>query len=327
MSTSIAPASQRILITGVAGFIGMHTAKALLEEGYDVYGIDNLNPYYDPQLKKDRIAQLREYHKFDFEQNDIINREEMQSLFERKEFTVVIHLAAQAGVRYSLEHPYSYIDSNLVGFGNILEYSRRIGVKHLIYGSSSSVYGRNKKVPFSEKDAVNLPASLYAATKLANELMAESYHHLFHLPCTGLRFFTVYGPWGRPDMAYFSFTRLLYAGEVLPVYNQGHHRRDMTYIDDILKGILAAVKREPPGHRIYNLGNNKPVELLDMIRQLELLTGKTAILKELPFQDGDVLETYADIQTASSELSYHPKTDFSEGLARFIDWYNEYYRP
>ncbi len=327
MSTSIAPASQRILITGVAGFIGMHTAKALLEEGYDVYGIDNLNPYYDPQLKKDRIAQLREYHKFDFEQNDIINREEMQSLFERKEFTVVIHLAAQAGVRYSLEHPYPYIDSNLVGFGNILESSRRIGVQHLIYGSSSSVYGRNRKVPFSEKDVVNLPASLYAATKLANEFMAESYHHLFRLPCTGLRFFTVYGPWGRPDMAYFSFTRLLYAGEVLPVYNQGHHRRDMTYIDDILKGILAAVKREPPGHRIYNLGNNKPVELLDMIRQLELLTGKTAILKELPFQDGDVLETYADIQTASSELSYHPKTDFSEGLARFIDWYNEYYRP
>ena len=318
--------NKKVLITGVAGFIGMHTARSLCRVGYNVHGVDNLNPYYDPQLKRDRLSQLTSERLFTFDQLDITARKEMKKLFSNENFNVVVHLAAQAGVRFSLEHPENYIDNNIVGFGNILEGCRHGTVKHLVYSSSSSVYGRNTKIPFAETDPVDLPSSLYAATKRANELMTESYHHLYGLPCTGLRLFTVYGPWGRPDMAYFKFTRLLYTGKVLPLFNEGKHRRDMTYIDDIVSGIVAAVEREPTGHRIYNLGNHTPIELMDMVRELESLTQQTAQTELLPFQDGDVLETYADITAASRDLGFMPKTSLREGLERFVEWYKGYYR-
>ena len=316
----------RVLVTGAAGFIGMHTAQALLQAGAEVHGIDDLNPYYDPQLKRDRLAQLNQNPLFTFGELDIAEQEPIQNLFADHTFDTVIHLAAQAGVRYSLQHPEVYIQSNLVGFGNILEACRHGHVQHLVYSSSSSVYGRNTKTPFAEDDPVNLPTSLYAATKRANELMAESYYHLYSLPCTGLRFFTVYGPWGRPDMAYYKFTRMLYAGEALPIFNRGRHRRDMTYIDDIISGILAAANHEPEGHRIYNLGNNKPVELMELVRQLESLTRVKARIEHLPLQDGDVIETYADISAATADLGFHPTTELRDGLAKFIAWYNDYHR-
>ncbi len=314
-----------ILVTGGAGFIGMHTIQILLNAGYNVYGIDNLAPYGDLQLKRDRLSQLEGQKGYIFERMDITNRAAVSQLFQDHHFDLVINLAAQAGVRYSLGHPATSVDANIVGFGNILEGCRHSEVRHLIYASSSSVYGRNTKVPFAEEDPVDLPSSLYAATKRANELMAESYHHLFGLPCTGLRFFSVYGPWGRPDMAYFKFTRMLFAGEPLPLFNAGNHRRDMTYIDDIVLGIQAAVERSPEGHRIYNLGNSTAVELMDMVRQLEDLTGKTAQADYLPFRAGDVYETYADFTAASAELGFTPTTRLADGLEKFIAWYKEYF--
>ncbi len=315
----------KYLVTGVAGFIGMHTAKALLEAGHNVQGGDNFAPFYDPQLKHDRLAQLQPIHGFTFEEFDITDREKTKGLFESGAFDVVVHLAAQPGVRYSIEHPEAYLDNNVVGFGNVLEGCRHTDVKHLIYASSSSVYGRNQKIPFVETDPVVLPASLYAATKRANELMAETYHHLFGLPCTGLRFFTVYGPWGRPDMAYFKFTKLLYAGEPLPLFNGGEHRRDMTYIDDIVEGIMGAVQRKPEGHRLYNLGNNAPVELWTLVHELEALTQRKANIQKLPFQEGDVMETYADIKAAATDLGFKPDTSLRQGLESFVSWYKQYY--
>lgn len=315
----------KCLLTGVAGFIGMHTAKALLEAGLKVHGVDNFAPFYDPQLKRNRLAQLQPIHDFAFEELDIADRERTRRLFDSGGFDVVVHLAAQPGVRYSLEHPEAYIDNNVVGFGNILEGCRHTDVKHLIYASSSSVYGRNHKIPFVETDPVILPASLYATTKRVNELMAETYHHLYGLPCTGLRLFTVYGPWGRPDMAYFKFTKLLYAGEPLPLFNGGKHRRDMTYIDDIIEGIMGAIQRKPGGHRFYNLGNNAPVELWTLVHELEDLTHRKAHILELPFQEGDVFETYADIKAAATDLGFKPGTSLRQGLESFVSWYKRYY--
>jgi UDP-glucuronate 4-epimerase len=305
---------KKVLVTGAAGFIGMYTARSLCQTGYHVYGIDNLNPYYDPQLKSDRLSQLSSKKQFEFKQLDITDRDAIKQLFIENDFEVVVHLAAQVGVRNSLDHPETYIDNNIVGLGNILEGCRRNGVGHLVYTSSSSVYGRNTKTPFTENDPVNLPASLYAGTKRANELMVEAYHHLYHIACTGLRLFTVYGPWGRPDMAYFKFTQLLYQGEKIPLFNAGKHRRDTTYIDDIISGIVAAMKHVPTGHCIYNLGNSDPVELMDILRELERITRRKARTVLLPFQEGDVLVNYADISAASQDLGFKPMIRIREGL-------------
>lgn len=333
----------RILITGAAGFIGAALAERLLARGDEVVGIDNLNDYYDVTLKQARLARLNGHPRFRFEKLDIVNRADMARLFREQQFDAVMHLAAQAGVRYSIQNPYAYIDANLLGFGNVLEGCRHGGVKHLVFASSSSVYGANTKLPFSEHDNVDHPVSLYAATKKANELMAHSYAHLYGLACTGLRFFTVYGPWGRPDMALFKFTQGILEGRPIPVFNQGKMIRDFTYIDDIVEGIVRTIDRparpdprwsgEHPDsatsyapYRIYNIGNNRPIELMRYIEVLEQCLGKKAQLELLPMQPGDVPATYADTQDLERDVGFKPNTPIEVGVARFVEWYRNYFK-
>lgn len=332
----------RYLVTGAAGFIGYHVSQRLAERGDQVVGLDELNDYYDVRLKEDRLAQLRDKEGFDFVRMDLADRNGMPGLFQANQFDVVIHLAAQAGVRYSLENPHAYVDSNLVGFVNILEGCRHHGVKHLVYASSSSVYGANTKMPFSVHHNVDHPVSLYAATKKTNELMAHTYSHLYGLPATGLRFFTVYGPWGRPDMALFLFTKAIIEGRPIDVYNHGKMRRDFTYIDDIVEGVIRVADHVPesnpawssdqpdPGtslapYKIYNIGNNQPVELMHFIEVLEKCLGKTADKNMMPIQPGDVPATYADVDDLTEDVGFRPATPIEEGIARFVDWYRGYY--
>jgi UDP-glucuronate 4-epimerase len=332
-----------ILITGAAGFIGFHLSRRLLAAGRTVVGIDNLNPYYDVRLKEDRLRILQENDAFRFIRLDIADREALSSLFAREKPRLVVHLAAQAGVRYSLTNPYAYLDSNLAGFLNILEGCRAIKAGHLVFASSSSVYGANTNMPFSIHDNVDHPVSLYAATKKANELMAHAYAALYKIPCTGLRFFTVYGPWGRPDMALFLFTRAILAGEPIDVYNEGRMRRDFTYIDDIVEGIIRVMDRTPAPdpawdgahpdpatsyapYKIYNIGNNQPVALLDFIATLEKSLGEKAKLNLLPMQPGDVPATYADVDDLMADVGFKPATPIEEGIRRFVEWYREYYQ-
>ena len=332
----------KFLVTGAAGFIGFHTAKALLDRGDEVIGLDNVNAYYDVNLKEARLAQLTSRDGFSFTKGDLANKATIDQLFDKHEPERVIHLAAQAGVRYSLTNPGEYVQSNLVGFFNILEACRHQRVEHLVYASSSSVYGGNTHTPYSVHDNVDHPLSFYGATKKSNELMAHSYAHLYQLPVTGLRFFTVYGPWGRPDMALFLFTRNILAGEPIDVFNGGHHARDFTYIDDIVEGVVRAVDRvakpnpdwsgehPDPGtssapYRLYNIGNNQPVELMHFIECLEKALGKQAKRNFLPLQPGDVMRTYADIDALACDIGYRPKTSIEEGISKFIEWYRSYY--
>jgi UDP-glucuronate 4-epimerase len=321
-----------ILVTGAAGFIGFHVAKALLERGERVLGVDNLNAYYDVTLKEARLAQLTAFPGFGFAKLDVADREGIFAAIEsRRDLRSIIHLAAQAGVRYSLENPYAYIDANIAGTLVMLEAARRIDdLTAITYASSSSVYGANPKQPFSVDDRVDQPVSLYAATKRSCELIAQTYSHLYRLPATGLRFFTVYGPWGRPDMAAFLFTRAILAGEPIKVFNEGRMARDFTYIDDIVAGTIAAHDRPPAPegapHRIYNLGNHRPEKLLDFIAILERELGRRAQKKFLPLQPGDVLESYADIEVSRRDLGFEPKTTIEAGLKRFVQWYKQYYR-
>ena len=325
-----------LLVTGAAGFVGFHLTNALLDRGEAVLGVDNLNDYYDVHLKEARLAKLEQRPGFRFVRLDLADRERTADFFARERPGRVVHLAAQAGVRYSIENPNAYIDANLVGFGNVLEGCRTIAANHLVYASSSSVYGANDHMPFRETDNVDHPVSLYAATKKANELMAHVYSHLYGIPTTGLRFFTVYGPWGRPDMAYYGFTRALFAGEPIKVYNYGKMERDFTYIDDIVDGVIRVLDQPPaPGtgnhegtvapYRLYNIGNNYPVTLEMFISTLERITGKTAIREYLPMQPGDVPSTYADIDALSSATGFKPITSIDEGLDHFVTWYREYH--
>ena len=318
----------KILVTGVAGFIGFHLTKKLLAEGNQIHGVDNLNHYYDVRLKEARLEQLLPHPKFTFEYLDISDRLLTADLFQAHDFDVVINLAAQAGVRYSLENPHAYVDSNLVGFTNILEGCRHSEIKHFIFASSSSVYGKNTKVPFATEDQVDTPVSLYAATKKANELMAHAYSHLYQIPTTGLRFFTVYGPWGRPDMAYHKFAKAIAEDRPIDVYNYGKMMRDFTYIDDVVEGIVKLITHRPqsrPPYKIYNLGNNNPVELQEFIAILETLMGKSAQKNFLPMQPGDVVTTFADVSEFSNDIGFKPTTPITEGLASFVTWYQSYY--
>ena len=332
----------KYLVTGAAGFIGFHVSKRLLDRGGLVVGLDNLNDYYDVQLKRNRLNLLEGRDRFTFARIDLEDRQAMAGLLADGGFDVVIHLAAQAGVRYSLTNPHAYVDSNLVGFTNILEGCRHSAVKHLVYASSSSVYGANTEMPFSVHHNVDHPVSLYAATKKANELMAHTYSHLYELPTTGLRFFTVYGPWGRPDMALFLFTKAILEGKPIDVYNHGRMRRDFTYIDDIAEGVIRVADRaaEPnsswsgqspdPGtsrapYRIYNIGNHQPIELMDFIGILENCLGKTAEKRMMPMQAGDVPATYADVDDLMQDVGFRPATPIEEGIANFVRWYREYY--
>lgn len=332
----------KILVTGAAGFVGFHLAKRLVNEGHEVVGIDNINDYYDTKLKKDRLKVLESLEGFQFYKMGLEDRLSMEDLFKSHSFHTVINLAAQAGVRYSLENPHAYIDSNLVGFTNILEACRHFEVKHLIYASSSSVYGANKKMPFSVEDSVDHPVSLYAATKKANELLAHTYSHLYNLPTTGLRFFTVYGPWGRPDMAYFSFTKNILAGEPIKVFNHGKMKRDFTYIGDIVEGIVRLLDKAPQSnpdwdrlnpvpsssyapYKVYNIGNNQPVELMTFINALENALGKKANMEFLPMQPGDVEATFADIDALTEDVGFNPATPIDKGLKEFVNWYESYY--
>lgn len=328
----------RIITTGAAGFIGFHLSQKLLDLGHQVLGIDNFNDYYDVALKQARLSQLVDHPNFEFQKLELSSQSTTSAIFESFNPEIVVHLAAQAGVRYSIKNPHAYVDSNLVAFVNVLEGCRHHQVKHLVYASSSSVYGANTKVPFSVDDPVNRPVSLYAATKRANELMAYSYSHLYQIPTTGLRFFTVYGPWGRPDMAYFSFTRNILARQPIDVFNNGDMRRDFTYIDDIVEGIVRVIAKAPqpelqsnpsnipvPHHRIYNIGNNQPVKLLHFLEVLENCLGIKAEKRFLPMQPGDVLETYADIDDLMRDTGFKPETSIEIGLSRFVDWYRNYY--
>jgi UDP-glucuronate 4-epimerase len=326
------------LVTGVAGFVGYHLAQRLLADGIQVYGIDNLNDYYDVQLKHDRLACLKPHPQFTFQFLDLSDRQGISNLFRSHSFDYVVNLAAQAGVRYSLTNPIAYVDSNLTGFVNILEGCRHSeGIQHLIYASSSSVYGANKKIPFATSDSVDHPVSLYAATKKANELMAHTYSHLYNLPTTGLRFFTVYGPWGRPDMAYFKFVKAIEAGQPIDIYNFGEMQRDFTYIDDIIEGIVRVMERPPSPlsgddsdmatspYKVYNIGNNKPVTLMRFIEVIEQALGKEAKKNLLPMQPGDVPITYADVDELMHDVGFRPNTPLELGTARFVEWYREYY--
>ena len=332
-----------ILITGAAGFIGSTLALRLLARGDRVVGIDNLNDYYDVRLKEARLARLRAHAGFEFEKIDIVDRERIARLFAERRFDAVMHLAAQAGVRYSIENPAAYIDANLVGFGNVIEGARRSNAGHFVFASSSSVYGANARLPFAEDDNIDHPVSLYAATKKANELIAHSYAHLYRLPCTGLRFFTVYGPWGRPDMALFKFTRGILAGEAIPVFNRGEMVRDFTYVDDIVEGVIRVIDQPAQAdpawsalaprpsssnapYRIYNIGNNRPVKLMRYIEVLEQCLGRKAKLDLLPLQAGDVPATIADVSRLEAAVGFKPGTPVETGIARFVDWYRSYYR-
>jgi UDP-glucuronate 4-epimerase len=352
--------SKRVLVTGAAGFIGFHLSKRLLDEGSKVVGVDNLNAYYDVNLKKARLAILKKYDNFTFQKIDIANRRAMEGLFQGSpktatfpvtrhasrvtdSFNTVVHLAAQAGVRYSITNPYAYIESNIAGFINILEGCRHHKVKHLVYASSSSVYGANTKMPFSIHHNIDHPVSLYATTKKANELMAHTYSSLYKIPTTGLRFFTVYGPWGRPDMALFLFTRAILEGKPIDVFNYGKMQRDFTYIDDIIEGVVRVMKKTPkpnpswsgdapdPGtsyapYKVYNIGNNNPVELMTFIETIEKCLGKKAKKKLLPLQAGDVPATYADVDDLMNDVGFKPATPIEEGVGRFVEWYQKYYQ-
>ena len=332
-----------ILVTGAAGFIGHALTQGLLRRGDSVFGVDNLSTYYDVRLKQARVDRLKAHPHFRFELIDIASRQGMASLFAMNRFDAVVHLAAQAGVRYSLTNPHAYVDANLVGFINVLEGARNHGAKHLVYASSSSVYGANTRLPFSEHDNVDHPYSLYAATKKANELMAHSYAHLYGLACTGLRFFTVYGPWGRPDMALFLFTRGILAGRPIAVFNQGDMVRDFTYVDDIVQGILRVIdhpaktngewRGDAPDpatsqapYRVYNIGNNRPVKLLRYIEVLEDALGRKAVLDLQPMQKGDVPATMADVSALEQDVGYRPATPIEVGIPRFVEWYRNYYK-
>ena len=329
----------KILVTGAAGFIGFHLIKALLDKNYTIVGIDNINDYYDIDLKNDRLKILSKHASnecFTFIKLDLADREAMSTLFNGHNFDIVINLGAQAGVRYSIENPNAYMDSNMVGFLNVLEGCRQTKVKHLLYASSSSVYGMNIKQPFSTEDRVDYPISLYAATKKSNELMAHTYSHLYNIPTTGLRFFTVYGPYGRPDMAYFSFTKKILVGETIDVYNNGQMQRDFTYIDDIVEGIARLMHKIPNSqssatsmasapYKVYNIGNNQPVALRRFISAIEDACGKKAKENLLPMQPGDVPTTYADIDELMNDIDFKPSTSIEEGISKFVDWYKEYY--
>ena len=330
---------KKILVTGSAGFIGFHLAKGLLESGFDVVGIDNLNDYYDPQLKLDRLENLNAFvseknlqDSYQFTKLDISDEYALKDLFNQHDFDIVVNLAAQAGVRYSLENPNAYIVSNLVGYANILECCRHASIEHFIFASSSSVYGMNTKQPFSTSDNTDFPISLYAATKKSNELLAHSYSHLFKMPCTGLRFFTVYGPYGRPDMAYYSFTKAIHEGRSIDIYNHGDMKRDFTYIDDIVDGILKVVHKIPKPiirksthavapFRVFNIGNNNPVPLNRFIEAIESAMSKSAVKNLLSMQSGDVPVTFADIDDLVDEYGFHPSTSIEEGISKFVEWY------
>lgn len=333
----------KVLVTGAAGFIGFFTAKKLLDLGFEVVGLDNLNHYYDPELKKARLAQLHGRNGFHFIEADLSDRAAIEAMFSQERPERVVHLAAQAGVRYAMTDPHIYMSSNVTGFLHILEGCRRHEVAHLVFASSSSVYGAGTAMPFSTHQSVDHPLSLYAATKKSNELMAHSYAHLYRLPVTGLRFFTVYGPWGRPDMALFSFTRRIFAGEPIEIYNQGNHARDFTYVDDIVEGVVRVLGRVPEPdpdwdgkapdpasstapYRLYNIGNHRPVALMDFIAAIEKATGRTAIKTFLPMQPGDVLETYADVDDLARDVGFAPDTPIEEGIGKFVAWYRDYYR-
>lgn len=327
----------KYLITGAAGFIGSYVSHRLCKMGHEVVGLDNLNDYYDPQLKVDRLQRLEHHSNFKFVKMDLADREEVSELFSNEKFQRVIHLAAQAGVRYSIENPMAYIDSNVVGFATVLEGCRHNDVEHLLYASSSSVYGMNSKIPFSTEDCVDHPVSLYAATKKTNELMAHTYSHLYDLPTTGLRFFTVYGPWGRPDMAPFLFTDAVVNDRPIKVFNSGKMQRDFTYIDDIVEGIIRIQNVIPsveddkesdgaPLYKIFNIGNGEPLELEKFIGCIENYLGKKAVKNYMPMQDGDVVRTYADTSDLLLEVGFKPKTNLSDGIGCFIDWYKEYYK-
>jgi UDP-glucuronate 4-epimerase len=333
----------KVVVTGAAGFIGFHVCKALCERGDEVVGLDNLNDYYDVTLKQARLQQLESLPGFRFVKMDIADRVAINKLFEQEHFNRVINLAAQAGVRYSLENPNAYVDSNLVGFANLLESCRHHSIEHLVYASSSSVYGANETMPFSTQDNVDHPVSLYAATKKANELMAHSYSHLYQIPTTGLRFFTVYGPWGRPDMSPILFAKAILAGDPIKVFNYGKHRRDFTYIDDIVVGVVSCLDRIPTGNpqwsglkpdpsssrapwKIYNIGNSEPIELFRYIELMEKAFGKTTEKELLPLQPGDVEHTYADVSSLEKDIGYSPSTSIEQGLQLFADWYRDYYQ-
>ncbi|NHI01391.1 NAD-dependent epimerase [Oceanimonas sp. MB9] len=319
----------KYLVTGAAGFIGMHTSKKLLEAGHEVVGLDNLNSYYDPALKEYRLAQLKLYAQFRFVKLDLADREGMAALFKKEQFQRVIHLAAQAGVRYSLEAPFEYVDSNLVGMMTVLEGCRHGKVEHLVYASSSSVYGMNTKIPFSESDNVERPVSLYAATKKSNELLAHSYSHLYKIPTTGLRFFTVYGPAGRPDMAPWLFTEAVLSGKPIKVFNHGKMQRDFTYVDDIVEGIYRiqdVIPQQQAPYSLYNIGNNQPVELHKFISAIEKACGKEADKIYMDMQPGDVPVTYADTRQLEDTVKYKPKTEIDKGMQSFVDWYLGYFK-
>lgn len=318
---------KNVLVTGCAGFIGFHTAKRLLQDGYCVIGLDNLNDYYDVSLKEARLSMLQPDSAFTFVQAALEDREVMPELFQAHEMDTVIHLAAQAGVRYSLQNPHAYIDSNITGFMNVLEGCRHHGVKHLLYASSSSVYGANTVVPFSVQHNVDHPISLYAATKKANELMAHTYSHLYNLPTTGMRFFTVYGPWGRPDMAPFLFTNAILRGEPIKIFNYGDMKRDFTYVDDIVEAVRHLMERplHSNRYRIYNVGNSQPVPLLEFVEAIEEAAGKKAVKELLPLQPGDVPVTYADVSELMRETGFRPQTSIQEGVRKFVAWYKDYY--
>ena len=330
-----------VLVTGAAGFIGMHVAQRLLVEGYDVVGVDNLNAYYDPALKAARTAELQRFSNFRFEKVNIADRAAMMRLFATQRFINVIHLAAQAGVRHSLTDPYAYADANLIGFLNVLEGCRHQGSRHLLYASSSSVYGANTRMPFRASDNVDHPLNLYGATKKANELMAHAYSHLFAVPATGLRFFTVYGPWGRPDMAMWLFSDAILHGRPIKLFNNGRMRRDFTFIDDVVEAVVRLVPRPPSPNRawsgeapdpatsrapwhVYNIGNNRPVEVLEVVQLIEQAIGRTAMAELLPMQPGDVPETYADVTDLEQAVGFRPSTPIADGIARFVDWFRRF---